>query len=571
MTAILNENEHTWAFFWQHMGSIYFVEMGRREEVLRAVEELISRLELTESQPFRVKAYERLWEVLASLPMEKWLSFRSIEESLSDIPGIGEGLRRTARELYERGTTPLLEKLRAEVPDSVLELRRLPGLGPQRIRKLWQEMGIVSIDSLAQAIERGKLQNSEGWTPALIQRLAEGLAIYRQQRHLLLYWEASQIWQQAISPLQGRGLLVMPVGEFRRALPLITQVEGLLSTEGIALAEALGWKREASGNLLHPTLPVRLHLADTRAWGRALLAHTGPEFFWREMEKRLPPTAEAASEEALFETVGLPYILPAWRDWEDVFDLAQRRQLPMPLDESHIKGSLHIHTTYSDGADSLEVMVERARQYGWKWIGIADHSQRAAYAKGLPPQKLFQQGEEIDLLNRRYQGSFFILKGVEADILPDGSVDYEEKVWKRLDFIIASIHEKLQMRKEEAMQRLERALSNPYVRVLGHWTGRLLRTRPGYPIDEERILAICAERGIAIEFNANPYRMEIDWRWVRRAAEYGVSIILTTDAHSVSELEYWKAGLSTLQKGLLPPNLLLNNSEYPPFAPTTER
>lgn len=538
--------------------------MGKTE-VLAALEALIQRLELTDAQPFRVKAYQRLWEVLATLPPAAWQSAEALDLALRGQTGIGEGLRTTARTLYETGTAPLLEELKQQIPDSVVELRRLPGLGPKRVQELWRELNIVSVDALEQAILRGKLQGRKGWTPALIERVREGIAVYRAQRHLLLYVEALRLWEEATAPLRAAGIAPELVGEARRALPLVETVEGVLLSEHANKAEALGWQPTEGKRLRHPHLPVFLHLVEKAQWGIELIRLTGPAAFWETIRTRLPQKAEAFTEEAAFQLIKLPYILPAWRDWEDIVEVAEKGQLPTPLTEEHIQGSVHVHTTYSDGADTLQAMAEAARALGWKWLGIADHSQRAAYAGGLSPERLAQQRAEIQTLNSTYDGTFTLLAGVEADILPDGTLDYDEGVWQQLDYIVASVHEKLQMTKPEAMQRLERALSNPYVRVLGHWTGRLLRSRPGYPIDERRILEICAQNRIAIEFNANPYRMEIDWRWVRHAAELGVSIILTTDAHAVFELEYWRSGLAVLQKGMLPPSLLLNAQTTPPF------
>ncbi|MCX8112082.1 MAG: PHP domain-containing protein [Bacteroidia bacterium] len=542
--------------------------MIKKTAILAALESLIERLELVETQPFRIKAYQRLREVLAELPDSAWTSATALDAELRQRAGIGEGLRRIARELYDTGTAPLLEDMKHQVPESVVELRRLPGLGPKRIQELWKELGIVSVDALAQAIERGKLNNRKGWSPSLIERLRQGIAVYKAQRHTLLYHEALHVWDEAIEPLRRRGLKVEPVGEVRRALPLVHSVEGILLTEGAQFAKNIGWYHLNADTLVHPTLPIKLYLVERDAWGLALLRLTGPSSFWEVLQTRLPHELKAISEEEVFSVLGLPYILPAWRDWDDIIVLAEKGFLPEPLTTSHIQGSVHVHTTYSDGADSLQAMAEAARAQGWKWLGIADHSQRATYARGLSPEQLMKQAQEIDTLNQQYHGTFTLLKGIEADILPDGKIDYDETLWQRLDYIVASIHEKLHMSRAEATQRLEQALSNPYVRVLGHWTGRLLRSRPGYPIDEEKILTLCAERGIAIEFNANPHRMEIDWRWVRRAAELGVRIILTTDAHTVSEISYWRSGLAVLQKGLLPPTLLLNTEELAPFKPS---
>lgn len=539
--------------------------MDIRESTLSLVEELIARLELQEPSSFRIQAYRRLAEVLAQVPERAWRSAETLIEAMTQHAGIGAGLQRVAQDLVTQGTTPLLEELREAIPDSLLELRALPGLGPKRIHQLWKEAGVTSVDALVQAIERGKIAKLSGWGPTLLKRLEEGIRFYRAQQSLFLYREGAARWERAVEPLRAEGATPYVVGELRRALPLLNQVEGILPSSHASMAEQKGWKRQAETVLRHPEEGVLLYLVEEERIGEALLMHTGPSAFWEALQVHLPLTRIGLTEEELFQSAGLPYILPAWRDWEDIIDLARRGKLPSPLTEGDIQGTLHVHTTFSDGIDSLEAMAEAAQQWGWKWLGIADHSQRAAYARGLSPETLQVQGQAIDQLNASFGESFRLLKGIEADILPDGSIDYDEKVWTSLDFIVASVHEKLRMTEEEATTRLLRALENPYVRVLGHWTGRLLRNRPGYPIDEEKVLKACANREIAIEFNANPYRMEIDWKWVRRAAELGVSIVLTTDAHAVGELSYWRQGLAVLQKGLLPPELLLNRNTEAPF------
>ncbi len=522
-----------------------------REALQLLLEELVARLELLEPQSFRTTAYKRLLQTIEKLPEKAFTSAETLLAAVQSEKGIGEGLQRALLQLYTQGHTPLLAELRSEVPDSLLELRRLPGLGPKRIHQLWKEAGITSIDSLEQALERGKLNRLAGWGLALIEKVREGLAFYRSERRYLLYVEALALWEKATWPLKEQGLRVEPVGELRRALPLLEQVEGIVAQSTAPLVEKQGWQSRSPHELEHPELHVRLWVVPDDRWGEGLLRWTGPARFWERLQAYLPAERAGLSEEALFAAAGLPYILPQWRDWEDILDLAEQKRLPEPLSETAFYGSVHVHTTYSDGADTLEALAEAAQAQGWRWLGIADHSQRAAYAGGLPPEKLQTQIQHIDRLNSAFT-NFRLLKGVEADILPDGRIDYDEAMWRQLDYLVASVHERLRMSREEATQRLTTALQNPYVKVLGHWTGRLLRNRPGYPIDEERILALCAEKGIAIEFNANPYRMEIDWRWARRAAEMGVSILLTTDAHRVAELAYWRPGLAVLQKALIP-------------------
>lgn len=536
-----------------------------REHLLTLVEEVVARAELKEPGSFRVRAYQRLAEVLEGLPEGAYISPEELRQALQGKSGIGEGLLAFAVELAQTGDSPVLRQLREEVPEGLLELRRLRGMGPKRIHQLWTELRITSVDALEQALLRGKVAALPGWGEARTSRLLEEIAFYRQNQDKLLYSEALELWRKATASLQEAGLQPIPLGQLRRSWPeLRLPLGGVLPSSQLLQAQALGWQLDPEGTLKHPDFPA-VHL---QLWSDAEIPHRLATEGLEDALVLSGAEARTASTEAeVFAQMGLPYILPAWRDWPDILELARQGRLPEPLTPAHIRGTVHVHTTYSDGLHDLVAMAEAARAQGWKWLGIADHSQRAAYAKGLSPERLREQWAEIDRLNAQYAGEFYLLKGVEADILPDGSLDYDETVWPHLDFIVASVHEKLTMSRAEATDRLLKALANPYVSVLGHWTGRLLRNRAGYPIDEAQILDLCVERGIAIEFNANPYRMEIDWRWVRKAAEKGVRIILTTDAHSVRELAYWKLGLAVLQKGLLPPALLLNSSEVPPFPP----
>ncbi len=532
------------------------------ERFLQLTTELYERLSIKGVEPFRLSAYERLTRAAESLPPGAFQSAETLVEALQAFPGIGSSLLSLARTLYEAGTAPLLEELRQEIPDSVREMLHIGGLGPKRVHQLWYELHIASPEKLLEAIQRGKLDRLKGWGTVTLRRIEENTRQYLSTRHLLLYYEAARLWEKLVETLGENAPLVYPVGEFRRALPLLQRVEGLVPRMHWARVSAAlpsdaaitPDKAELYGG------KVVLFPVEEEALGWALIAHTGPESFVAAIRGRLGAEGvlRGLSEEALFKQAGLPYILPEWRDWEDVIPLAEQGKLPEPLELSRIQGSVHVHTTYSDGADTLEAMAEAAQLRGWRYLGIADHSARAAYAGGLSAETLLVQGEAIRALSARYGDAFTLLCGVEADILPGGEIDYDETVWRQLDYMIASVHEKLQMAREEATARLVRAVSNPYVRILGHWTGRLLRGRHGYPIDEEAVLDACAAHSVAIEFNGNPYRMEIDWRWVRRATEKGIAIVLTTDAHSVRELEYLRYALPVLQKGLLPPALLLN-------------
>jgi len=529
-------------------------------DLRRLTHELYERVSLSGAEPFRVKAYERLAKAVEALPDDALGSREGLLSALSQVSGIGQGLLATVRELYETGSTDLLTQLRAEIPDSVLELLRVPGLGPQRVRQLWQELHITSPEKLLEAIDRGKLQNLKGWGQTTISRLRGALEAYLGARHLLTYYEAARLWEALQERLGAWQAQVHPTGAFRRALPLIESVELIAPLSLREKILPLLPELIPAGPMSHQRADKKLRLkwVPDEDFGEALFVETGPQPFSEAVQARAGGTLKGLSEIDIFKKANLPYILPEWRDWPDIIDLADKGLLPQPLSLDRIQGTVHVHTTYSDGADTLEAMAEAARAMGWKYLGIADHSARAAYAGGLSVERLLAQAEAIRVLNARYAGAFTLLHGVEADILTNGDIDYEESVWRELDYLVASVHEKLHMTREEATQRLLRAVSSPYVRILGHWTGRLLRGRSGYPIDELAIIEACATYDVAIEFNGNPYRMEIDWQWIRSAVAKGTSIVLTTDAHSVQELAYLRYALPVLQKGLVPPQALLN-------------
>ncbi len=522
--------------------------------------DLARRLSLNSEPRYRIAAYERLAEALEALPEEAFQNETAFLHALSQQPGIGQGLIQVARDLYTTGTTPLLETLRQAWPDELLEFFKISSLGPKRIAQLWREKRIASPEKLLEAIERGKLDDLRGWGPSLLSTVRTNLQMYLSQRGQILYWEAAQFLEQFFDRLGDWASCLTPVGAFRRSLPIFSGVEliGTLESRDAILGQVTDLEPEAELVARHRTFPLRIYWVSYEVWGLALLEHTGPADFVEKVKSRLPQALAAQTEEAVFQAAQLPYILPAWRDWPDILEVAERGELPEPLTLEKILGTVHVHTTYSDGRGSLAEMAAAAQAMGLRYLGIADHSQRAAYAGGLSPERLLDQAQAIQALNATYAGSLVLLHGVEADILPDGQLDYDETIWRRLDYLVGSIHEKLSMGREEATARLLRAITSGYVRVLGHWTGRLLRGRPGYPIDEEAILEACATHHVAIEFNGNPYRMEIDWRWVRRASQKGVTIVLTTDAHASSELGYLRHALPVLQKGLLPPELFLN-------------
>jgi DNA polymerase (family 10) len=263
-------------------------------------------------------------------------------------------------------------------------------------------------------------------------------------------------------------------------------------------------------------------------------------------------------EEDIYQALGLPFIPPELREGTDEIDRARRNALPKLVGLKDLRGVLHLHTVFSDGVNTLEEMAEAARERGYAYLGVADHSQSAHYAGGLTLDEIDAQHAMADALNRSYRGRFRILKGIESDILGDGSLDYPQDVLARFDFVVASVHSRFKMSRDEQTKRVIAAVANPYTTILGHLTGRQLLRRPGYELDIEAVLKACAKHGVAVEINGNPYRLELDWRWHREALALGCMLSINPDAHSINELDLVKWGVAVTRKGGVPKNRVLN-------------
>jgi DNA polymerase (family X) len=350
-------------------------------------------------------------------------------------------------------------------------------------------------------------------------------------------------------------------GELRRSCELVSDLRLVaIEPKGTEVAQ-----EEFGG--------VTLHTCPAACFGAVLLSATGSERHVAELAalarsrgltlspeslRRDAVPVQTAREEDIYKSLGLPFIPPELREGTDEIALAGRDALPELISSKVLRGILHLHTIFSDGVNTLEEMAEAARTRGYAYLGVADHSQSAHYAGGLTLDEIEAQHEMADALNRRYRGRFRILKGVESDILADGSLDYPPETLARFDFIVASVHSRFKMTRDEQTKRIIAAVSNPYTTILGHLTGRQLLRRPGYEVDIEAVLNACAKHGVAVEINGNPYRLELDWRWHRKALELGCTLSINPDAHSISELDLVKWGVAVARKGGVPKDRVLN-------------
>ena len=548
------------------------------KEVASVLKETAQLIELTGGNAFRARAFSGAARTLRDL--ETPVTTHIEADTLTDIDGIGDGLAADLNDLYERGSFALRDDLLNAVPPGLLDVLRVKGLGTKRVRRLWEELDITSLDDLESAAQTNQIQTLSGFgakTESNILKHVQALRRYDTQRRYADVYAPVHALRDALD--QSTEAPVRIVGAFRRTCPTLKRIVLLTTADAASIQAALeeaGYDpaiddtnapphvQQTVSTTLPDGFPVAIHCTTAAALGTATWYHTGSEAYRTAvMEQFGAPLPEVSSETALFEALSLPAHPPELR--EEVWTDALSGPLPEPLlTPSDLRGSLHNHTTYSDGAHTLEAMADAARERGLEYLGICDHSQSLTVASGLSPEAVRRQHEAIDALNSTYDG-FRIFKGIESDILNDGSLDYDDEVLATFDLVVASVHSGFSMTTEEATERVIRAVSHPATTILDHPTGRLLLVREGYPIDHEAVIDACAAHNVAIELNANPYRLDLDWRWVRYAVEQGVLIAINPDAHATGELDNVRWGVAAARKGGLTPDQCLNAKSLDAF------
>lgn len=533
------------------------------KDIARAFQLLSGLMELHGENPFKIRSYQNAYVVLRKL--ETPLSEMSDAE-IGAVPGLGKAIVGKIRELLEKGEMDKLEEFRAKTPEGIQEMLSIKGLGPKKIKQIWQEMEIESPGELLYACEENRLIEMKGFGLKTQQELKEKIRYWLDSRKKFLYAQAESLVAAIESRLKSSMPLaeIIPAGEYRRKCPIIHKLEFLVvGADPDLLVDQPGLeilKRENSTLLVQigEDLEFTLHFAGSSNKTEALLIHTGPEEFVSALKEKHPVfPGDSKSEKDLFANLDEQYILPELRDAENPQILAARTDESGLVEVEDLKGVLHNHSTYSDGIHSLREISSFVRDEGFEYFGISDHSRSAFYANGLDADRVLRQFEEIETLNAEMD-SFRIFKGIESDILGDGSLDYEEDILRQFEFIVASIHSNLRMEMEKATQRLITAVENPYTRILGHPTGRLLLSRKGYPIDHRKIIDACAANGVVIELNANPLRLDIDYTWIPFCLEKGVMISINPDAHSKEAIHQMRFGVYAARKAGLPPEMCLN-------------
>lgn len=531
------------------------------KEIAGAFQELGNLMELHGENPFKIRSYQN-----AYLTLRKWgqpLTEMSPEDR-ADIPGVGKAIADKITQLLASGTMETLEKYRDVTPEGVREMLAIKGLGPKKVATLWKDLGVESPGELWYACHENRLIELSGFGPKTQADVMDKLRFYFEHRHHHLFANVEALNDLILSELKKRigADDVVVTGGMRRADPVISQLEFLVRGKSrlIEWPEQLRWN-ETDGATWAATweesLALVLHWQGDRSWAAALMETTGDDHFLRALKEK-GAKMEGEREEDVFLMAGLPFIHPERRHeqvrWED-------RTLVRPSD---IKGVVHAHSTWSDGMNTMEEMAEACRKKGFEYLVMTDHSRAAFYANGLDEARVLAQFEEIDRLNAGWT-DFHVYKGIESDILNDGSLDYSDELLSRFDLVIASVHSNLKMDLDKAMHRLLRAIEHPATKMLGHPTGRLLLARPGYPVDHDRLLDACAAHMVSIEINANPLRLDLDWTWVRKAIDKGIRISINPDAHSIAGIDDIRYGVLVARKAGVSPGELINTRDRAGF------
>ena len=543
--------------------------------ILKQLKLLVALMELHDENTFKIRGYQNAIFNLDKLVIE--LTNQSLKK-LEGIDGVGKGIAATINEINQKGTAEALDQYLESTPEGIVELLDIKGIGPKKIKVLWKELGIESGYELKEAANTGLVAKLKGFGEKTQKTLLEALEFKEANANKLHYAEAIVLAEEIKKKLSSMSQInaLEITSEIRRRLEVISEVELIAATEDINdLEEGLNGITDLQqhATLSGPTkwggfyashkIPIIVHFSNQKDFAKRHFIltgssqHLGQKVIEKESLFDIANSRVFENEKNLYLQAGLDFISPELREATFEIDAAKNKNIPKLIEMSDLKGILHNHSTYSDGKHSLEQMAKYCKELGYEYLGVCDHSQSAFYANGLDELRVKKQHEEIARLNEELV-PFKILKGIESDILFDGSLDYPDETLASFDFIVSSIHSVLNMNRQKATDRLLRAIENPYTTILGHPTGRLLLRRKGYPIDHKAVIDHCAKHNVVIEINANPWRLDLDWRWVKYAIDRGVKLAINPDAHEMNGYHHMEFGLLAGRKGGLTAEMTFN-------------
>lgn len=521
--------------------------------------------ELHDGNEFKVKSYMANSFKIEKLPHP--LESMSGEE-IEKIEGIGKGTHAKIDEINKTGSLKELEELLAKTPVGVLEILSVKGLGPKKVRTIWKELEVESVGELLYACNENRLVDLKGFGEKTQAEVIKSIEFLQANSSKFLYAKLEPIALQLIEIIEKSDLAekISLTGELRRRCSEVEKIEivAVISDKEklLSLLEPLkqseikfSVSEEGISFRLSNSIPVEIFTCSNNNFYSILFKTTSTSEHLKLLGN--PDVSGVFSEEEIYQKINWNFIIPELREGKFEKQLNEQNKLNDIVHLSDLRGILHNHSTYSDGVHTLEQMANYCKELGYEYLGISDHSQYAVYAKGLKPEQIIEQHKEIDVLNEKLK-PFKIFKSIEADILPDGSLDYNDEILSSFDFVVASIHSAMKMDEAKATSRLIRAIENPHTTILGHPTGRLLLSRPGYPIDHKKIIDACAANKVIIELNANPNRLDIDWAWIPYCMEKGVMISINPDAHKMEGYHDMHYGILASRKGGLTREMTFN-------------
>ena len=502
---------------------------------------------------FKSKSYASAAFSLEKLPQQ---IAQTPREKIAGIRGIGDSVAKKIIEILETGSLEVLQQLLQKTPEGVLEMMNIKGLGPKKIHLLWKEMDIDNIEDLRQACIENRIADKKGFGAKTQENILNAIAFQQENSGKYLYASAEPFAEALTEKLRSKfeSSLFEITGDFRRQLEIIESLDWVTTAsseelQNFLVNEQVELVADRDGMLVlnsNNSLLLRFYITHKNNFHATLFKTSCSEEFAAVAGSMLE--GEISNEEEIFAGTGKIFIPPYLREDPQLLSGKKIPEINNIIQPNDIKGLIHSHSTWSDGGYGIEEMATELIKLGFEYLVISDHSKAAYYANGLSEQKIKEQHKQIDELNKKL-APFKIFKSIECDILNDGSLDYSNEVLSSFDLVITSIHSNLSMNEEKAMTRLLGAIRNPYTTILGHMTGRLLLRRKGYPVDYAAIIDACAENKVVIEINANPNRLDMDWRWIPYALEKGVMLSINPDAHTIDEFHNIKYGVLSAQKG----------------------
>lgn len=561
-----------------------------RDDVIRILHETATLMELAGEDSYRVQAYHNAARLLESQPTNL---LKHLEEgNLRNVRGIGESMLQKIETILRTGSLPALEELRTHTPQGLLEILRIQGLGPKKVRALHTQLGITTLLELKKACEQGKVAELKGFGEKSQQKILEGIAFLNVTGQRVRIDEALPLGLILLERLKKLPNVIRAelCGSLRRRKETSKDIDILISSDNprpimdafVNLPEVVRvtGHGETKSSVVAAlkfgsktiTLPADLRIVTDDVFPFALHHFTGSKEHnirmrslaqsrdWSLSEYGLATATgliPCQTEHDIFKALDMEYIPPELREDTGEIESALTKNLPRLVERHHLRGVFHNHTTYSDGSATLEEMALACKNLGLEYFGVGDHSQSLKIARGMSPETALKQIAEIDRVNQKLKG-IQILKGIECDILEDGSLDYDSEFLKNFDYVVASVHTHFSMSSQEMTARICKALQHPATTMLGHPTGRLLLRRDAYKVDLDEVLRVAVQNHKWIEINANPYRLDLDWQYVKKAKELGIPIVINPDAHSPEELSYIDYGIHVARRGWLEPTNVWN-------------